>query len=175
MSALLIEPQGIEISKGKRWDKGNRSFNRTTRNWNLTGRRLLHHSRGLLIEPQGIEMAVHYRKWFMYLLLIEPQGIEIRHRYSISKRKMLLIEPQGIEMSLCNVDLRSINSFNRTTRNWNPDCESLEASGCLLLIEPQGIEMSILIIIMYEFSTFNRTTRNWNFVRKVPVNPIRCF
>ena len=99
-----------------------RSFNRTSRNWNFRKLVYLFHNLNLLIAPVGIEILYAYRRSRQTdLLLIAPVGIEI-------------LVPTN---SFCNSDF----SFNRTSRNWNCRSSSATASRC---------------------QPFNRTSRNWN-------------
>ena len=120
-AGLLIVPVGIEIDKFACFYFFARPFNRTSSNWNILAYKL----RFLFWTFNRTSRNWNYfnitNKTRHEILLIVPVGIEILLSIYVTPDALfLLIVPVGIEMGRGKIKwLVGIQTFNRTSRNWN--------------------------------------------------------
>ena len=144
-TSLLIAPVGIEIRWTNQFICGLKTFNRTSRNWNITEYDAFAYS---VLAFNRTSRNWNSKNLFMSaaivgILLIAPVGIEMTHYLRDEVQFFyLLIAPVGIEIRISRLT-RIITelTFNRTSRNWNYDFTDNSK---------------------YTDIPFNRTSRNWN-------------
>ena len=119
---LLIVPEGIEILVDRGTVERYTTFNRTRRNWNMTGDKVL-----ARVNPAFNRTRRNWNK----------QASKLNGCLQI-----LLIVPEGIEISNQVFTPRLGDTFNRTRRNWNIAEVKPSGSSDTLLIVPEGIEIN---------------------------------